>query len=430
MYESFHGRASEEVVEVEEQEHFHENLAALGVLVELRVETVTGLKRSLRFETGDGDGTRENPNIYGDQDGTWAVVYNYKPGQWGEYKRFKSKSKAQETIRLMNQARGSSYSYHLIEVPVGSPGFHFVGAKPNPIWPFGEGQPLGGRTTVLKMGKRARRAPVTKHVSVSMHKGYTVYQSGDAFTVPQLDRESRFDTKRDAQRFIDDEVKLRRNGKKGPIGSALDYGMDVAGAFGGGLDQKLGKAIGFKGNPNTYTDRAYGNEFQKRGKEWYQRLSFRSPGFKGLRADGGFDPWEKASTETVQMLVRMIKSGKVHKSNPEPISTLTTLLTSNESGTQLYFVGGDQSLDLDSLKFSEVEQEKELITIGECFFVSYLTQKDFDKFEQICYEHELGEVSGVLPTLIYDRLNKRLMLSGGEYHIERPMFETSPGIEN
>ena len=93
-------------------------------------------------------------------------------------------------------------------------------------------------------------------------------------------------------------------------------------------------------------------------------------------------------------------------------------------------MGGDQSLDLDALKFSEIEQEKDLVTIGDCFFVSYLTQKDFDDLETICYEHELGEESGVLPQLIYDTRNKRLMLSGGEYHIERPMLETSPGIEN
>ena len=292
--------------------------------------------------------------------------------------------------------------------------------RENPMWPFGEGQLLGGRTTVLRMG---RRGGSTRSVTASVHKGYTIYKTGDAFTIPQLDRESRFDTKKDAQRFIDDEVKLRRNGKrgKGPITSAMSYGMDVAGELGGDLDRKLGKAIGFKGNPlyKLYYDGVFSRESyslteaKKLAKERSQKYGSKV-GVVG----------ENNTTAAVY------DSGRALKHNPEATSSATTLLTCNEKGSQLFFTGGDQSLDLDALKFSEVEQEKELITIGKCFFVSYLTQKDFDKFETIVYEHELGEESGVLPDLVYDRLNKKLMLSSGEYHIERPMFETSPGIEN
>ena len=40
----------------------------------------------------------------------------------------------------------------------------------------------------------------------------------------------------------------------------------------------------------------------------------------------------------------------------------TTLLSSNEDGTQLYLVGGDQSLDLDDLDITGHMATKELIT--------------------------------------------------------------------
>jgi len=71
-----------------------------------------------------------------------------------------------------------------------------------------------------------------------------------------------------------------------------------------------------------------------------------------------------------------------------------------------------------------------VITVGDVVKLYYETEKDFDKFEVIQYHHEVGEESGVLPILAYDRLNKRMLFVGGDYHIEKPMFETSPGIEN
>ena len=115
---------------------------------------------------------------------------------------------------------------------------------------------------------------------------------------------------------------------------------------------------------------------------------------------------------------------------PDPVSPNTTLLCSNEDGTQLYLQGGDQSLDLESLGITGDCATKELIVIGEAVKIYYETCKDFDDYEVIQYHHELGEVSGEVPILAYDRMNERLMLVGGAYKIEKPAFETSPGIEN
>ena len=121
---------------------------------------------------------------------------------------------------------------------------------------------------------------------------------------------------------------------------------------------------------------------------------------------------------------------KRKRMNPDPIASTTTLLASNEKGTQLYLVGGDQSLDLSALKIDGPEADHESIPIGYISIVTYHTSKVFDgKREEYDYWHRLSEESqGPLPILIYDRLNERLYISGGCYHIPQPWAETSPGI--
>jgi hypothetical protein len=86
---------------------------------------------------------------------------------------------------------------------------------------------------------------------------------------------------------------------------------------------------------------------------------------------------------------------------------------SSPNGRQLYFVGGKQKLNVE-------ETGKDLVTIGFVSEIEYHTSKDFHDFEPVDYSHEFGEESGVLPTLLYDALNQRMLLSGGAYRVERP----------
>jgi hypothetical protein len=99
-------------------------------------------------------------------------------------------------------------------------------------------------------------------------------------------------------------------------------------------------------------------------------------------------------------------------------------LASNAEGTQLYFLGGDQSLDLGSLKLDGKKWLKELMVIGVLYELTYRTAKGFHKFKVSDYYHELGEETGVQPMLNYDTLNAHLSVVGGQYHI------TDRGIEN
>lgn len=142
-------------------------------------------------------------------------------------------------------------------------------------------------------------------------------------------------------------------------------------------------------------------------------------------------------------------------------------LAATEDGKQLYIKGGKQTLDLKAIKMDGPEWVKDRMVIGQfsppdpcskcgsefkysearnlhvcsqCRHVAddndrvhnitYRTEKDFDHFEPIDYQHDLGEVSGVRPMLEYEPRNNHLYVTGGQYHIELPVFETSPGIEN
>lgn len=104
-------------------------------------------------------------------------------------------------------------------------------------------------------------------------------------------------------------------------------------------------------------------------------------------------------------------------------------LASAPSGRQLYLIGGNQDLTADLPEFEGVDPEKDLIDLGEAGFLVYLARKWQTKFEPIEWVHELGEETGVLPRLVFDRIKSELCLVGGDYFIDLTEFR-SPGIEN
>lgn len=293
MYESFHGLPSEETLTFFESDHFHSNLAALGVLVELKVKLVNGGKTVINFDR-EGDGrVTVNPSSHG--------------------------------LSLMDQL---------------FPSRKYVKVKTYP--------------TEIEAQK-------------SMAKLKSQGISGRVDRVGRLPKNYKWEVW-GLRKDVEGKVKVngKKSGKggkgKGPIrsaGEALSSVVDWA-------DSKL--AVNGKG--------------------------------KGKR-------------------------------NPEG-GKIPTMLCSNESGTQLYFLGGDQSLPLPTLGITGPQSEKELIEIGSVTHITYHTTKKFGaKPETFDYIHNFSEDShGPQPTLAYDRLNKRLSLVGGVYFIEKPMLGTSPGIED
>jgi hypothetical protein len=95
------------------------------------------------------------------------------------------------------------------------------------------------------------------------------------------------------------------------------------------------------------------------------------------------------------------------------------------AGKQIYFVGGNQDISSFLGRFPGIDRSKELLDLGPCIRLEYLTQKRFDKFQDVSYFHALGEETGEYPgdnganpRLLYNRIRRRLYLVGGKYHVK------------
>lgn len=94
------------------------------------------------------------------------------------------------------------------------------------------------------------------------------------------------------------------------------------------------------------------------------------------------------------------------------------MVSSSPDRKQIYFIKGDQSLDLDELAMSGDEWFRDKMVIGVCYELTYETKKSFEKFRLTDFFHYLGEESGVQPLLIYDTLNKKFSIAGGQYEVK------------
>jgi hypothetical protein len=103
-------------------------------------------------------------------------------------------------------------------------------------------------------------------------------------------------------------------------------------------------------------------------------------------------------------------------------------LASSPDGKQLYLIGGNQNLASCLHRF-DVDKDKDFIDLGEIGFVVYEARKIHAGYEPVEYVHQFGEESGALPVGMYNKLQKRIYLVGGEYFIDLTQA-VSPGIEN
>jgi hypothetical protein len=194
------------------------------------------------------------------------------------------------------------------------------------------------------------------------------------------------------------------------------------------------------------------------GKAWNPRKSKRNP---QSEADALYESFHgRPPTETIEITEEVHEHehlatlGKLVEIFVETVSGLLAhlqfdpsdppWLASSEDGRQLYIEGGDQELDLKSLKMEGDEWRKDRMVIGTFAApeprdkgkgrrkhnLTYHTEKRFDAYEPTDYQHDLGEETGVRPLLEFEPRNNRLFITGGQYRIEQPLFDMSPGIEN
>lgn len=95
------------------------------------------------------------------------------------------------------------------------------------------------------------------------------------------------------------------------------------------------------------------------------------------------------------------------------------MLASNAAGTQMYFIGGNQDLrDVISEAAGKIDQTKDFLFLGEIDGVVYRARKEFTNFEETDWDHKLGEDGHKRPVLMYDKLNREMMMVGGEYQVK------------
>jgi hypothetical protein len=94
-------------------------------------------------------------------------------------------------------------------------------------------------------------------------------------------------------------------------------------------------------------------------------------------------------------------------------------VASNPDGTQLYLLGGNQDLSSCLLELG-LDPTKDLIDLGFCICIRYITEKAQNRYTTAMYWHILGEETKKPPRMFYDKLKREIFFTGGEYTVKAP----------
>jgi hypothetical protein len=265
---------------------------------------------------------------------------------------------------------------------------------------------------------RERRGLTTKTAAAQpvTYKTYRVYPSGESWRT-SLDPGSEFDSAADAKRFIDYWAK---KGRPNPGTGAFQRCVEAVTAKGSAHDPKAvcataaagrKRAAGRRNPDETAAAAALSEQFHGRPARTVREIEELHEERETLADLGrliGMRVWPDEDW--------CIDLGRVEESAPESDSFRGVRLAASPDGGQLYFVGGDQALDLKKLGLDRY-LPKDHIAIGPVETIGYFTSKAFHSFEPTWYTHEFGEEGGEQPILNYDVLNRKFYLTGGSYQV-------------
>ena len=335
-----------------------------------------------------------------------------------------------------------------------------------------------GNPNILSRAYKAAFPPsitIRESKGTSTYKGYKIYP--DPYTGgyrTTAERESEFDSKKDAQRFIDSLVKGRNPSSKevskmtaGEINKELDK-LDKE-------DSKLTSALiaAGRGNERFSEIVVSQDEFSRKAKMLWDRrmqlrneiearygpgapsrlpkgfgpISGRNPGnlakatslseqFHGRPSKETIDITESDTQRTDYALLGELKELEIVDGPKSviPISFKATgkdcvYLAASPSGEQLYLISGDQFLDLSDFDYlTDTERKKDKIELGLLHSVTYhtdkhhlegpATQRTGEDYFHVFASPVEGAGDGEKPLMIYDRLNERLEIAGGSYCVK------------
>lgn len=389
LFEMFHGKPSTQVTEVQEQLHYHANLAELGVLSGLKVRTPTGFDVTLEFAVPEvGEGAQANPQ-------KWLL-----PKKRGK--------KNYEDV---------GYLPFALQHDVG-----FSGAK--------------------------RYHPV----KVSADGGFTVASSElHSVEYDPYSRTSAIAAIKEL--YSRQEKNPKGKGKSpGPLSSAYRFGKSIVPGVLEGVDKLvMGNPHGYqvrfiKPDQSAELMNLYHLArvpLSGTGKDTpYERMLWASKEFAKLHP-------EVSSTGAYKDLDGLRTNwfgGEPSRGRKRNASAPSgpVILCSNESGNQIYLRAGDQSIPSSTIaKVHMATAVRDLMNFGEIWAIAYITRKSFDDFQRIEYVHGFGPEkyhyrlsqradmwddakppkpnvfgTGQLPTLMYDNMNQAIQFAGGVYEIK------------
>jgi hypothetical protein len=94
------------------------------------------------------------------------------------------------------------------------------------------------------------------------------------------------------------------------------------------------------------------------------------------------------------------------------------MVVSDESARQIYFVGGDQDVSTGLDLFGAIDRGPTLLELGEARRIDYKQRKEHVPHPEMeDWRHDFGEENGSRPLVLFDVVNKRLLLEGGDYTV-------------
>jgi hypothetical protein len=96
------------------------------------------------------------------------------------------------------------------------------------------------------------------------------------------------------------------------------------------------------------------------------------------------------------------------------------LVVTDSSAKQIYFVEGAQDITPCLELFGAIDRGGGIVELGQARRIDYQCRKEVASPDEDLWKHDHGEENGVLPTVLFDTRNKRLLYEGGDYRIEGP----------
>ncbi len=99
-------------------------------------------------------------------------------------------------------------------------------------------------------------------------------------------------------------------------------------------------------------------------------------------------------------------------------SSTDTAVVADETGQQIYFVGGDQDVSSALAGFGAEDVGDGVYRLGEARRIDYKQRKEHVPEPEVDeWRHEFGEETGVRPELLFDSRRRVLLLEGGAYTV-------------